>query len=120
MSHWAKIETQFVHERELTEALEEMFGKNCVEKHANGIEISTYGQKTTVNLLVKRDFTKSFDLGFICEDGVYKMIRESMHRLDQQQLVQSYAERVIKNRLPRGRYRVLDRSRGRIKLQQIK
>ena len=115
MSHFAKIPTQFVHERELLEALRELHGEQNVK--VGGQIRGYYGKRTDVDISVR--MPGEWDLGFRNEQGVYTLVKESMMTYDVQNLVQSYAERVIANRLPRGKYRVLERDKGRIKLQQV-
>jgi hypothetical protein len=115
MSHFAKIPTQFVHERELLEALRELHGEQNVK--VGGRIRGWGGQTTDVDITVT--LPGSYDLGFRNENGVFGLVKEDMFRYDVQNLVQSYAERVIANRLPRGKYRVLERDKGRIKLQQV-
>lgn len=115
MSHFAKIKTQFVHEHELLETLRELHGEENVK--IGGRIRGWAGNTTEVDISVT--LRGKYDLGFRNEQGVYTLVKESMMEYDVPRLVDNYAERVIQSRLPRGKYRVLERNKNEIKLQQM-
>jgi hypothetical protein len=124
MSHFAKIATQFVNHKELVETLQELHGEENVKIRGlhddKELKIRGWGSSTRkVDIAVKG--LGRYDLGFNRnKEGCYEIVKEAMFNYDIPSLVESYADRVVRNRLPRGKYRVLEREKGRIKLQQMR
>jgi len=122
MSKFSKEDTQFAYQTELVASLEEMYGVHNVEVHENGAVMHGYqGQTRTAHIIIRQSICGGYgDLGFVKEDGVYKLIRDDLLRFNTQSLVNSYAEKVIKGRLPRGKYRILESSESGMKVQVLR
>jgi len=128
MSHYATIPTQFKYLDELVEALEAIY--NHVEVHDEPHHLYGYQgdkRKQTAEVIVRRQFISglSNDLGFKLNErtGCYEMIvseyDSKQGKVNQQQIITEYVQRVVKNRLPRGKYRVLSTKKNEIRLQVI-
>ena len=131
MSHYSNYDVCYEHERELIEALQEEFGKDAVEVHKEAVAITGYGrQKQKAHIVVrKKDLFNNAggDLGFERKkEGGYNLhldyygnsgdrIREKMGRLPQ-----TYVEKLIANKAPRGKYRIKHKERGKITLQVLR
>ena len=128
MSHYATIPTQFKYLDELVEALEAIY--NHVEVHDEPHHLYGYQgdkRKQMAEVIVRRQFISglSNDLGFKLNErtGCYEMIvseyDSKQGKVNQQQIITEYVQRVVKNRLPRGKYRVLSTKKNEIRLQVI-
>jgi len=128
MSHYATIPTQFKYLDELVEALEAIY--NHVEVHEKPQHLYGYQgdkRKQMAEVIVRRQFISglSNDLGFKLNErtGCYEMIvseyDSKQGKVNQQRIITEYVQRVVKNRLPRGKYRVLSTKKNEIRLQVI-
>jgi len=130
MSHYAKINTVYKYKKELVDALEKIYGKGNVIVSSNGLPLTNYNglQDRNANIIVRSDTIrqtachqgKAADLGFVLEDGHYRMIADNYGGVltdTYLNLPRYYAESVIRNRLSPYKYRMLSSEKDRIVLE---
>jgi len=130
MSHYATIPMKFKFKDELIKSLESIYGYGNVEIHEVAVHLVGYHgdiRPEKANLIVRRQHIggSSNDLGFVLDKntGMYSMIVSEYDKSATvtdtvvEKLVTGYAQRVIKNRLPRGKYRITSDSPNQITLQ---
>jgi len=128
MSHYSTIKMGFKFEKELIQSLESIYG----HVEINEIAVNLVGYHGDIrpekaNIIVRRKYigSASNDLGFVLDKntGIYSMIvsdynkRSTVTDTVMEKIVTGYAQRVIKNRLPRGKYRITRCSPNQITLQ---
>lgn len=125
MSHYATIPMKFKFKDELVQSLVEIYGEINVEVHQTPQKMDRYRwenqQEVKAEIIIRRKTCGGYlDLGFSLDraTGMYSMIADgSMNQDVTSNIVTGYAKRVIKNRLPRGKYRITSESTNQITLQ---
>lgn len=121
MSHYATVEMEFKFEEELIQALRAVYGEENVEVHQKEVDLMNWnGVKSgkTANIIVRKQFIHNLsnDLGFQKTETGYRMFVDQSHSKTKE-IVSEYATRVMKNRLPRGKYRIKEQVGNKIVLQ---
>jgi len=124
MSKYLEIDTEFAFPKELIEALEEIYGAGTVEVHEDAESLIGFAgdvRSQKANIIVRRRHvgSASNDLGFVKKDGKYRMIVSQFDKnknVNQQDIVNRYANRVLENHLPRN-IRIMGKSENKIRLQ---
>jgi len=123
MSKFIGIDTEYGFQQELIECLQEMFGKNNVEVHDAPVEMQGYqGESAQANIIIRKKnlIGRSYgDLGFIKEEGKYKLIKDDLYDFNLQEFTSSYATKVLHNRAP-ATMRVMNKEKNKIKVQVLR
>lgn len=122
MSHWAKIPCKYKDAESLTQALQEIYGKDAV-KSGNHDRENWYGShygKVSCDISAIVDGSGRW-VGFKKNnEGFFEMILDDhfKHLVNMKNLSRAYAENLIRNKF-RGKFSVSSQKDGEIKLRKI-
>jgi len=121
---------KFKFKDELIKSLEDVYGHGNIEIHEVAVHLVGYHGDTRpekANIIVRRHHigSASNDLGLVLDKntGMYSMIVSDYDKMATvtdgvvEKIVTGYAQKVIRNRLPRGKYRITSDSPNQITLQ---